>query len=220
MAVGVFLRPGDPIYSGLNPLLASLELIVAYVAIVSGWLGYARSVYKWPHQDTKYGVLRFVTDIAILFCYFGLIEAADPAQDVFRDQFPGWICAVFALYFVSDVFKRQDHKGKSGRSAKNKRLRKSMALTLAFLVIAATLHAINAQTRDAWGDDGGTLYLFVLLFTLAVLLLYRIRKWDVNKSSRRIAAGKRPGGKPPDGGARQARPEGLSSGGKGRVQSV
>lgn len=203
LAARVFLSTAEPAYSGLDPFLATLELSVAYVAILSGWLGYVRSVRKWPHHDTKYGTIRFVIDITILFCYFGLIEAADPAQGVFRDQFTGWICALFVLYFVSDILKRQDHKSKTPNTARNRQLKTSMTLTVAFLALSAGLYLFNASGTGLWDADDGALYMIVLAAAIFLLLMYRVPKWRVDKTRRRgKPAGKRPG-KPP-GGARDA----------------
>ena len=200
LAAKVFLSPPDPVYSSLDLFLTALELSVGYVAIIAGWLGYARSVSKWPHQDTKYGMLRFVTDIAVLFCYFGLIEAADPTHDVFRDQFTGWICALFLLYFVSDVFKRQDHKSKTYNTNNNRRLKVSMVLTLIFLGVSVVLYVLNAHARGLWDSDNGALYLMILVGTIFMLLLYRVPKWNVDKTrTRDKPSRKRPRSKPPDG---------------------
>lgn len=185
LAARVFLRPDDPVYSGLDPFLTALELSVAYVAIIAGWLGYARSVYKWPHQDTKYGVLRFIVDIVILFCYFGLIEAADPAQDAFRGQFASWICALFFLYLVSDILKRQDHKSKTYNTINNRRLKKSMVQTAFFFSASAVLCAVNVFAQDWWGADNDALYLMILGWAISVLLLYRVPKWNVDGRRRR-----------------------------------
>lgn len=199
LAARVFLSPEDPVYSGLDPFLVALELTVAYVSIISGWLGYARSVHKWPHRDTKFGMLRFITDIAILFCYFGLIEAADPARDVFRDQFMAWICAIFVLYFFSDVFKRQDHKSKTHKD-RNRRLNWSLSLTLIFLGISAALYAFNAHVRGLWGTNDGALYMMILMSAIAILLLYRLPKWKVHTKPGRSSS-RRPGRKPSSGGS-------------------
>ena len=59
-----------------------------------------------------------------------------------------WICAVFVLYFVSDVL-RQDHKSKI-RKDTERRLDWSLSLTLVFLCISAGLCAINAHVRGLW----------------------------------------------------------------------
>lgn len=146
---------------------------------------------------TKSGMLRFITDIAILFCYFGLIQVADPALDIFRDQFMAWICAVFALYFISDVFKRQDHKSKI-RKDTNRRLNWSLSLTLVFLGISAVLYTINAHVRGLWGADDGALYMMILMSCIAMLLLYRLPKWKVHTKTGR-GRSKRSGRKPSGG---------------------
>ena len=70
-------------------------------------------------------MLRFVTDLAVLFCYFGLIEAADPVRDVFRGQFMFWILAMFFLYALSDLLKNLYHESRSYNASKNRELRKS-----------------------------------------------------------------------------------------------
>ena len=197
-ASDVVLYPEDPAYSSLDQFLDFLELAVAYVAIISGWLGYIRSVYKWPHRDTKYGMLRFVTDLAVLFCYFGLIEAADPVRDVFRGQFMFWILTMFVLYAFSDLLKNRDHKSRSSNAPKNRELRKSQHLTLIFLAISAGLCALNAYAFGLWGDDDGALYMGILIMAISLMILYRSRKWKM-RTPRRGRSAKRTSG-PPGGG--------------------
>lgn len=198
LASDVVLYPEDPAYSSLDRFLDFLELAVAYVAIISGWIGYIRSVYKWPHRDTKYGMLRFVTDLAVLFCYFGLIEAADPVRDVFRGQFMFWILAMFVLYALSDLLKNRDHKSRSSNAPKNKELRKSQHLTLIFLAVSAGLCAFNAYAPGLWGDDDGALYMWILIMAISLMILYRSRKWKM-RTPRRGRSAKRTSG-PPGGG--------------------
>ena len=205
LASDVLLYPADPAYSSLDRFLDFLELAVAYVAIISGWLGYARSEHKWPHRDTKSGMLRFIVDIAILFCYFGLIEAADPARDVFRDQFMLWICAMFGLYLFSDLCKRHDHKSKTYNTYNNRRLNWSVSLTLIFLGISVGVGTLNAYTQGLWGDDDGALYMIVLLSIIAILLLYRFPKWKIHPKSGRSSSSSTRSGKPP--GGSQAKPK-------------
>lgn len=50
LAARVFLSPEDPVYSGLDPFLVALELTVAYVSVITGWLGYARSGHRGPRR--------------------------------------------------------------------------------------------------------------------------------------------------------------------------
>ena len=203
VAAEVFLRPEVPIYSSLESILPAMELVVAYTAIISGWIGYSRSMIKWPQKDTKYGTIRFFIDLIVLFCYFGLIDAADPESGPFKEQFLSWMVMLFVLFMVWDGFKWQDHKSRSsGTRSKttqnekrrryttpnDKRLRKSAVLTVLFLIVFAIPLVTDWQVDDIWKDNQDTLYAAALLLTIALLLAYRYLKWPLGERKRRRGA--------------------------------
>ena len=39
--------------SGLDSLIPIIEILLVYVIIVSGWIGYTRSMIKWPHTNAN-----------------------------------------------------------------------------------------------------------------------------------------------------------------------
>ena len=72
-------------------------LLFSYVLIISGWIGYSRSVSYRPYKDTAWGAMRFVFDIIILFEYFYLVGISVEQPDVF----PFVVVVIAATYLIT-----------------------------------------------------------------------------------------------------------------------
>lgn len=184
-ATNVFMNPEIPYLSNTDSFISSLEIFLAYVAIISGWVGYTRSMIKWPHKNTKEGAFRFALDITILFCYFGLIESTHP-QNAFQNYFLYWLTALFGLFLIWDIFKIKEYHEKN-ESKRNTALVRSFLKTIGFFLIIAIIIPIiyNTSLEHKTGvitDD--IIYIIILGFTIFVLLAYRYLKWSVHLEPR------------------------------------
>lgn len=185
-ATDVFVNSEKPFLADPSSAILGFELLLAYTAVVSGWVGYSRSMIKWPHTNTKSGAFRFCLDIAILFCYFGLIASASPERD-FQGYFLPWIIALFVLFAVWDILKLKEyHKKREKRTkwALERSLGKTVALLVLFvLVLYAFVSITESQIRII--DEHVTYSLFLAL-TMFLILMYRYWKWSIPPQQRSV----------------------------------
>lgn len=179
-AAHVFINPEKPFLEDALSVILGLELLLAYTAIVSGWVGYSRSMIKWPHTNTKSGSFRFCLDLGILFCYFGLIASAEPGRG-FQDYFLNWIIVLFALFVAWDILKLKEHYKKRRRKMRQA-LESSLGKTVAFLVVfsvfAPPAFDFIAENQTGVLTEPVT-YGITLVLTIALMLLYRYWKWSI-----------------------------------------
>ena len=187
-AAQIFINPDKPFLSDSSTIIPGLELLLAYITIVSGWVGYSRSMAKWPHKNTKAGTFRFSLDIAILFCYFGLIASAD-TQNGFRDYFLNWILALFFLFIVWDIFKMKEYFGKTAivrQQALFRSLGKSIAFTVLFFFLFVFFGFSSAiQIGIITGD---VVYGIFLIAAMFLMLAYRYLKWSIPPQKRNVGS--------------------------------
>ena len=68
----VFMNSEKPFSESFESIIQGLEIILAYVVVISGWVGYSRSMLKWPHKDTKnrsYTIFTRSSDFILLFWF-------------------------------------------------------------------------------------------------------------------------------------------------------
>lgn len=187
-ATKIFINPEKIFLSDFSLIIPALELLLAYVIIISGWVGYSRSMIKWQHTNTKSGALRFSLDLAILFCYFGLISSADP-QNIFREYFLNWIIVLFSLFIVWDILKIKEYYKKANNNKFNVALLRSFWKTVVFFIIFVvvvpfTFNFLLEIQVGIINDD--IIYGFILLFVMFWILLYRYWKWSIPPQKRHM----------------------------------
>ena len=175
-AIKLFINPKESFLMNSTFVIYGLEFLLAYSAIISGWIGYARSMMKWPHTNTKYGTLRFSLDIAILFCYFGLLISADPENE-FKNNFLKWIFVLFVLFLVSDFIKIKEYYKTRGKIVKQSLIRSIMKTTIFVIIIGVILHITTLQGSKLIEDTA--IYTIILLVVTSIMILYRYWKWSI-----------------------------------------
>lgn len=184
-ATEVFINPGWTFLTDSSALTSALELFLAYVIAISGWVGYARSMTKWPHADTKAGTVRFVLDITILFGYFWLISSAG-TQNEFDLNFLYWIVGLFSMFIVWDTLKRSEHIKKYEGS--NNSLDSSLLKTGIFLgIFVFVTIGYNLLLENQVGIiNKEIIYPGTLILCSILVIIYRYVKWAVPSKKRKI----------------------------------
>lgn len=151
-----------PIHAALKPdnHVAVMALIFSYVVIVAGWIGYARSLSRHPHKDTRWGVTRFALSIVILYEYFYLLQIS---QTEYVVELPWVMVVLFITYVISDIVKIKEYGARY-----KKRFMKRTQIT-AKACIGSVLIAIHNLLID---EIGVTMVLFALL-----VLVFSTSKW-------------------------------------------
>ena len=183
-AIQVFINPDKALFSDFDSLIPSFELLLAYTAMVSGWVGYSRAMLKWPHTNTKAGALRFALDLAILFCYFGLIASADP-QNGFKEHYMNWIITLFILFVVWDIVKSNEYRKKNKTSALSKSFWKTVIFLIVFVLIVPWINNTLLDNQTGIINEE-VVYGTILLFVTFLMLVYRYWKWSIPPQKRSV----------------------------------
>ena len=185
IAYNVFFSSNGTFITNSDLVMPTIELIFVYFIIISGWVGYARSMVKWQHKNSKLGATRFILDLMILFCYFGLLSLTNVSDDLtstneFKDQFLYWILTIFTLFIVWDIVKFFEHKGKYRICD---RLVWSGIKTVSTFILLLIFSLILESSKDfEYGiiNEQNT-YNLIFISTFIVVIGYRWIKWSNNK---------------------------------------
>lgn len=150
----------------------SMTLIFSYVVIVSGWIGYARSVSYAPHKDTVWGAIRFVLDIVIIYEYFYLLRIS---QTEYVTDIPYVMVVIFGTYALSDLVKYYEHVPQ-GRTRIKRRGRITVHAFILSILIAIWYYSDDLGLVAIYDVDA--LDLSIVGFFI-ILILFRVYKWKL-----------------------------------------
>lgn len=180
--------PFNTAFTSYDDILRSMSLLLSYVFIISGWVGYTKSINKRPHTENLLGNARFVLDLIILFLAFYLLSLTNPDKsERFIPVFGTfvWLFPItFIVYFIWDMIKLFEYKG-SEQSISFSRARKTLyALVLFGFQYLIYVYIIAPYFYDdiQWNNEPvSELVLFVS--SLIIIVLYRKSKWLVTGTS-------------------------------------
>ena len=179
-----FLLASDaliPISEAFEParLATTATLMFSYLLIVSGWVGYARSVSVRPHKDTGWGVARFVLDIAIIFEYFYVLQISQTGH---AGEIPYALAVIFGTYIVHDCVKSIEHE--TGMWEQIKHLERPTMAVSALVLIAVLAYDSGShdELAESLGTDGQML---VVIHLAGLVALHRVAKWNPDTRRRR-----------------------------------
>lgn len=179
-ATSVLIDPGWEFLSNGNTIISGMELLLAYTITISGWVGYSRSMIKWPHTNIKSGTTRFILDLLVLFFYFWLISSAG-TENEFNVYFLHWIVGLFVLFAMWDILKIKEHHKKSKTARQRQALYWSFLKTVVFgviyLIIAVSYQpALENQTELITEQ---IIYVIWLGMSIGAMMAYRYWKWSI-----------------------------------------
>ena len=179
-----------PIYICQRGILRSTALLLSYVFIISGWVGYSKSISKRPHKENGLGNSRFVIDLVILYLAFYLLNLTDPVKfkpfiSVFNDfllTFP----VTFLVYIVWDILKYFEYRDSSTEQKTSiSRARKTLYVLVLFVIqycIYSFVIVPYYHDKLKWGND--IIWEEVILITsIAIILFYRKSKWVIPETT-------------------------------------
>jgi hypothetical protein len=161
-----------------------LELLLAYLMLVSGWINYGRSMMVWQYSDGKLGTSRFILDLIILFCYFGLIVSAGQEQEL-GNYFLIWFVILFVLFTVWDYIKIAEEKRSNKKQKKSEKIFTVSFFYLILIIISIVFIFLMWTEYNILIIDE-PYYPFILIFIIIFVLSYRYLKWPIplNKESK------------------------------------
>ena len=183
LTAGIFISPKIPIFSNFESLFPVIEILMIYILVISGWVGYSRSLIKWPHTNTKSGTFRFTLDLGILFCYSSLISSINYSL-IFRENFMNWIGFIFFLFIMWDIIKIIEYR-KRPIMAISRSFWKTIIFSIIFIFIIP--YGNNLLLDNQTGIiNNEVIYGIKLIVVILSLITYRYWKWVIPPQSRLV----------------------------------
>ncbi len=186
VAIRLFI-PIQNFWTSYDTILNGIALLFAYIIVISGWVGWTKSIQNKPHKITFFGNSRFVLDLFIGFWYFYLIQLAIPEHFGEFNQVFVWVNPViFGVYVVWDLVKFKEYNFKNQEKIiRTNRATKTIYFFIIFMMIsyAYTLVEVNEITIIAYEND--IVDLIFILGSIGFTLWYRKSKWKETKTKRR-----------------------------------
>lgn len=157
----------------------ALNLILSYVVIIAGWVGYARSMSVMPHKDSRLGALRFVLDLVILFEYFYLLQILQTSRAGAEMHLV--MIVIFGTYLLWDAAKYFEYTGKADRRMAFDRAGKTAVLFLAHL-LAPVFYQTAVARAVSWPESVSGADPYVVVFPVVLIAMtvwYRAWKWNM-----------------------------------------
>ncbi len=113
-------------------------MLFVWGVMISGWLGYTKSINDKPHSEGYLGNIRFVIDLVISFLmlYLFIVTGKDNFTKNFGEVFTLILPTVFFLYIVWDIIKNREYPT-SNRDLDNILKRRQFQTLYAFLSLSA-----------------------------------------------------------------------------------
>jgi hypothetical protein len=172
-------------------MVNTVAVFFVYMLLISGWIGYTRSISERPHRSSPLGNIRFILDIIIVFIVFYLTALLRP--ETFHNNFSEvfwWILPVlFTLYVFWDFVKLYEYKEISSDEEENKiefeinktRFWKTFYFFIAILVLALVfyLHITQIVIINPSLTNYDRMYFFFIVLSSVIILLFRLVKWGI-----------------------------------------
>jgi MFS family permease len=179
--VSIPIEAISPIYDWAK-FVNAITLLLVYITIISGWLGYTKSIIKRPHEGMK-GNMRFVIEVIITFFLAYFINLTNPDKENFRDHFDSvfvWVLPViFLLFIIWDLLKYYEylnHPDEDKRANKNRIWITGFASLGIFVQSMVYLYEIvngNVNRNSPY-----TIFLYFSISSIIIILIYRMVKWE------------------------------------------
>lgn len=183
VAIQVFI-PIQIFWQSYDHFLNGMGLLLAYVFVVSGWVGWTKSIIDRPHKINFCGNSRFVLDLFIGFWYFYLIQLSKPENFSEFNQIFTWVIpTIFGVYIIWDLAKLKEYNFKDREKVvRGNRVRKTLYFTILFLIVA--LIYSNADQNDVTINfyENNILDLIFIFISIILVLLYRKSKWKMTRT--------------------------------------
>lgn len=169
-----------PIFNIHDNLLDALGLSLAYFIVISGWIGFHRSISRRPHFGI-FGTIRYCIDLVILFLVYYLIEIASPVSEAAYGETFRWVIPImFFCYFLWDIVKYHEYKNQGELVVIKNDVSITLVFAILFIVLSYVYHLLlfydfNYFTENIHNNKI-PMDLYFIIISFGFVLFYRILK--------------------------------------------
>lgn len=171
--------PFNNIFETDEIFLKTSALFLAYVVIISGWIGYARSITDKPHKNNRNGVIRFLLDLLILFEFFYLLQLTTNIE-YFQNEFHWVMLSLFITFLFWDMVKFFEHKTKRNIKDIQDRRKWTVVFFIICLIITLVYEFIIIQQYtglEIFENNYSQTFNFIA-YMFIISICYRVVKWQ------------------------------------------
>jgi hypothetical protein len=167
-----------------------IAVLFVWGFLISGWLGYTKSVKDKPHKEGIVGNLRFVTELVISFfmLYLFVIADKDKFASNFGTAFVWFIPMIFGLFIIWDLLKYREYNQESPEDLKR---RMFYTVYTFFAILAQDLfYNLYSGTLIAGFsfDKNWTLLIFIGISSV-IIGIYRVLKGSTEGANVKVEEG-------------------------------
>lgn len=163
----------------IHYLVDALGIILAYFVVISGWIGYHRSISCREHFGIL-GLLRFIIDFFTLFFVFYLIRISVPnSQDEYGMTFVWVIPAMFTLYSIWDIIKMFEYRNQGDLLVNPSRVQLTWVFCIIFFILAliySLLLGQYAELKITFWEKKSSIDIVFIVICFILISLYRWKK--------------------------------------------
>jgi Na+/melibiose symporter-like transporter len=164
-------------------------LFLAYTIVITGWIGWTKSITRNSHSENALGNFRFVTDLFILFLFYYLINLTSPEKILSYGETFIWVLPViFGSYIIWDMLKYYEYKCDSPEELQHrkKRFRDTICFTIPFVIQALLYNYVMQYASGSLISYGINAWNIVFISSsFALIIGYRWKKWVVPTARKR-----------------------------------
>ena len=165
--------------NSFDGIVNASALFFAYFFIITGWIGWNRSISDNPHREGRLGVLRFSIDLFILFITYYLLTLANPLNnETYSITFIWLLPSIFGCYLLWDIVKYFEYRNIKKSKKKTRKTRLFITVIfLVFFIILSNIYSYAVTTQNFEGSGNSLLTLMFIFSSFGLTALYRRRKW-------------------------------------------
>jgi hypothetical protein len=161
-----------------------LTVLFVWGFLISGWLGYTKSISDKPHKAGHVGNLRFVIELIISFfmLYLFIIAEKSRFDNYFGSAFVWVIPAIFLLFVFWDLLKYKEYRSDDEGSNKNlqNRMLYTVYILVALLIQDFFYNLFIGKITIEVAFDKNTTTLWFLISSSVIIAIYRIIKGNIS----------------------------------------
>lgn len=171
--------------NNFDHIVHAYSVFFAYCLLISGWIGYTKSISIRPHTYTSLGSLRFVLDLLIVFFTFYIINLTNNVKEHavywsnYGEVFVIFLPIVFVLYVIWDLVKMLEYR-REFKDNRDETIINFNRLIISLMFFFMSVIQIGLYLLfDSYSSSVSFSYFIFTSVSILTVILYRYAKWDV-----------------------------------------